>query len=220
MRGITDLTDSTYLTINMKKLLILFLLTPLLSFSQVKTIWKDARFLAEPVKKIMVFSQFYETEVRNEAETSMINALLARGIGAVKASDVFVYDSMYLYSTMERKLDSCDADGIMVIKMVEERSTDMYIMPEELIPPFAYNYYEYYSFYYYHDFPIIMDPNYYRKPGRTFRIDVYLYQNKGDMVIWGGQTKPVNPLEPQKVIGKLGKSVAKQIMKEGVVLAE
>jgi hypothetical protein len=104
--------------------------------------------------------------------------------------------------------------------MVEERSTDMYILPEELIPPYAYNYYEYYSFYYYHDLPIIMDPNYYRKPGRTFRIDVYLYQNKGDMVIWGGKGKPINPLEPQKAIGKLGKSVVKQILKEGVVVTK
>jgi len=204
----------------MKRLLLIFVLTPVLSFSQVKTHWKDARFLAEPVKKIMVFSQFYNNKFRAEAETNMIDAMEKKGISAVRASEVFVYDSMYLYSTMERKLDSCAADGIMVIKMVEERSADMYIMPEELIPPFAYNYYEYYSFYYYHDFPIIMDPNYYRKPGRTFRIDVYLYQNKGDMVIWGGQTKAIDPLEPQKVIGKLGKSVAKQIMKEGVVVSK
>ena len=147
----------------------------------------------------------------------MVEALVNRGLEAVKASAVFRYDSMYYYSTMERKFDSCGVDGILIIKMIEERSTDMYILPEELIPPYAYNYYEYYSFYYYHDLPIIMDPNYYRKPGRTFRIDVYLYQNKGDMAIWGGQTKPVNPLEPQKAVGKLGKPVAKQIIKEGVV---
>lgn len=204
----------------MKRLLLIFILTPILSFSQVKTIWKDARFLQEPVKKIMVFSQFYNSEFRTDAETIMMDALVKRGLSAVRASEVFIYDSMFYYSTMERKLDSCGADGIMIIKMIEERSTDAYIMPEEVIPPFAYNYYEYYSFYYYHDLPIIMDPNYYRKPGRTFRIDVYLYQNKGDMAIWGGQTKPINPLEPQKAIGKLGKSVVKQIIKEGVAVPD
>ena len=204
----------------MKKLLLIFLLTPVFAFSQVKTIWKDGRFMQKPIEKIMVFSQFYNSEFRAEAETNMVEALEKKGISTVRASEVFLNDSMYYYSTMERKLDSCGADGIMIIKLIEERSTDTYIMPEELIPPFAYNYYEYYSFYYYHDLPIIMDPNYYRKPGRTFRIDVYLYQNKGDMVVWGGQSKQVNPLEPQKAIGKLGKSVAKQILKEGVVVTE
>lgn len=204
----------------MKKIFLIFLLLPLFSFSQVKTHWKDARFLAEPMKNIMVVSQFYNGEIRAQLEGFMIDALASKGIGAVAASTVLEYDSMYLYSTIERKLDSAGIDGILIVKMIEERSTDMYVLPEELIPPYAYNYYEYYSFYYYHDLPIISDPNYYRKPGRTFRIDAYLYQNKGDMAAWGGQTKSMDPLEPEKIIKKLGKSITKRMLQEAVVEAE
>jgi len=200
----------------MKKLFLIFLLLPVLVSAQVKTHWKDARFLAEPMKNLLVVSQFYDNDLRSLVESNMLDALKSKEIGAVAASSVLEYDSLYLYSTMERKLDSAGIDGILIIKMIEERSTDTYILPEELIPPYAYNYYEYYSFYYYHDLPIIMDPNYYRKPGRTFRIDVYLYQNKGDMAAWGGKSKSLNPLEPEKAIKKLGKSVTKRMLQEDV----
>ncbi len=201
----------------MKKLFLICSLLPLIGSAQIATHWKDARFLAEPMKNLMVVSQFYDNGLRTQVESTMVGALQDKGIGAVAASTVLVYDSMYLYSTLERKLDSAAIDGILIVKMIEERGTDMYILPEELIPPYAYNYYEYFSFYYYHDLPIMMDPNYYRKPGRTFRIDVYLYQNKGDMAAWGGQSKSLNPLEPEKRIKKLGKSVTKRMIQEGVV---
>ncbi|RLD82281.1 MAG: hypothetical protein DRJ15_02040 [Bacteroidetes bacterium] len=204
----------------MKKIFLILLLLPLFSFAQVKTHWKDARFLAEPMKNILVVSQFYDGEIRAQLEDIMIDALESKGIGAVAASSVLVYDSMYLYSTIERKLDSAGIEGMLIVKMIEERSTDMHILPQELIPPYAYNYYEYYSFYYYHDLPILSDPNYYRRPGRTFRIDAYLYQNKGDMAAWGGQSKSLNPLEPEKAIKKLGKSITKRMLQETVVEAE
>lgn len=201
----------------MKKLFLICLLLPLIGTAQITTHWKDARFLAEPMKNLMVMSQFYDNGLRAQVESNMVDALKDNGIEAVAASNVLIYDSMYLYSTLERKLDSAGIDGILIVKMLEERGTDMYVLPEELIPPYAYNYYEYYSFYYYHDLPILMDPNYYRKPGRTFRIDAYLYQNKGDMAAWGGKSKNLNPLEPEKAIKKLGKSITKRMLQEGVI---
>ena len=204
----------------MRKTFLIFLIIPLFSFAQVKTTWKDARFMKDPLQKILVVSQFYDQQLRDNVERNVIDALQDKGVAAVAASDVFMYDSTYLYSTCERKLDSAGLDGLLFIKMVDVRGTDMYIMPQELIPPFAYNYYEYYSFYYYHDLPIISDPNYYRKPGMTFRIDVNLYQNKGDMIIWGGQTKTLDPLEPEKVVKSLGKKLVKKMLSEKVVSPE
>ena len=201
----------------MRKLLLLLLLIPVLGYTQVKSVWKDTRFLQEPVKNVLVVSQFYESEIRQNMEDDIISSLTAKGVGALASSSILVYDSLYLYSTLERKLDSAGIDGILVVKLIEERSTDMYIMPGELIPPYAYNYYEYYSFYYYHDLPIISDPNYYRKPGRTFRIDTYLYQNKGDMAIWGGSTKGLDPLNLDKAIRSFGKKLTKKMLSEDVI---
>ena len=204
----------------MKKIFLIFLFLPVLSFAQVTTVWKDARFMKEPLKNILVISQFYNEEVRLQAEDYMLKALQAKGIGAVAASRVLLYDSMYLYSTLERKFDSAGVDGLLVLKMIEIRGTDMYIMPQEMIPPYAYNYYEYYSYYYYHDLPIISNPNYYRKPGLTYRIDAYLFQNKGDMAVWSGQSKAVNPLDPEKVIKNLGKKVTKKMISEEMVSSQ
>ena len=201
----------------MKKLLFILILVPLFGSAQIKTVWKDTRFMQEPLKKIMVISQFYDADQRMQAEKDIIQALEGKGIETVAASSVLIYDSMYYYSTLERILDSAGADGLLIVKLIEERSTDLYILPEEFIPPYAYNYYEYYSFYYYHDLPIISDPNYYRKPGRTFRIDAYLYQNKGDMAIWGGRSKQVDPMKPEKAINSLGKRLTKKMLSEDVI---
>ena len=202
-----------------KRLFVLpfFILIALSSFSQVKTVLKDARFLKEPLHKLVVVSQFVNHEQRQMAEESMVEALVNKGIDAVAAYDIFTYDSMNYYITLERKLDSAKVDGILVMKMVDARSTDMYVMPEESIPPYAYNYYEYYSFYYYNQLPIISDPNYYRRPNKTFRIDINLYQNKGDMIVWGGQSKAIDPLRPEKVIGKLGKKVVKSLLSQDLI---
>jgi hypothetical protein len=201
----------------MRKLLLILFIIPFTGTAQVKTIWKDSRFLQEPIKNVLVVSQFYDNEFRHKVEADVIGAFYNKGIGAIAATEVMEYDSMFLYSTLERKLDSAAIDGILIIKLIEERSTDMYIMPEELIPPYAYNYYEYYSFYYYHDLPIISDPNYYRKPGRTFRIDIYLYQNKGDMAIWGGQSNQLDPLRLDKALKSFGKKLIKKLLAEDMI---
>lgn len=214
-----DILHNTYYKYRMKKIFYIIpvlLLLAMASFAQVKTVWKDVRFLKEPIQKLVVISQFENAELRKAAEESMISALHGKGIDAVGAYEIFTYDSTNYYSTLERKLDSAKVDGILVMKMIEERSTDMYILPEELIPPYAYNYYEYYSFYYYNDLPLISDPNYYRKPNRSFRMDVYVFQNKGDMVVWSGQSKQLDPLNPEKAIAKLSKKVAKVLLSQDV----
>jgi len=40
------------------------------------------------------------------------------------------------------------------------------------------------------------------------------------MAAWGGQSKSLNPLEPEKAIKKLGKSITKRMLQETVVEAE
>jgi hypothetical protein len=205
---------------NRSLVLLLFLLVPLATLAQLKTVWKDARFLDEPLKSILVVSQFHDGQLRSRAENSTIGALQKKGISAQGASVLLVYDSMYYYSTMERKLDSAGIDGILIIKMVEVRETDMYIMPQELIPPYAYNYYEYYSYYYYHDLGVITDPNYYRKPGLDFRIDAYLYQNRGDMVVWAGQIDVPDPFNASGVVNKLGGKLTRAMISYKVVEKE
>ncbi len=199
--------------------LLLLVLFQLASTAQLTTIWKDARFMKKPLQKILVVPQFNDNRQREDAGVAILEAIRGTGIEAVLAPGLIRYDSMYYYSTLERKLDSAGIDGILVVKLVEVRGTDMYVLPGEVIPPYAYNYYEYYSYYYYHDLPIIVDPNYYRKPGLSFRIDVYLYQNKGDMAVWGGQTRTVDPLKPVKSWDRMAKKIVKVLLAEKLVAA-
>lgn len=189
------------------------------AFTQVKDVWKDTRFLKAPMSKVMIVSQFIDPDIRNESNASLAKAFSGKDVDHVLYEDLFLpYDSMYYYSTMERKLDSAGVDGILLVKMIETEQTDLNIAPGDVIPPYAYNYYEYYSFFYYHDLPIIIDPNYYRRPGKEFRIDIYLYQNRGDMVVWSGQTKNLDPLDPAKTIRSLSKKTVKKLLSEDMIL--
>ena len=199
---------------------LLIVLLSLPGIAQVKTIWKDTRFQKEPLHKLLVIAQFNDRQLRESLEESVLTAIRDRGISAVGGQEILIYDSMFFYSTIERKLDSAGVDGMLILKMVDVESTDMYVMAPDVLPPYAYNYYEYYSFYYYHDLPIIIDPDYYRRPGKTYRIDVNLYQNKGDMIIWGGQSKNLDPLKPDKVTKTLGKRIVKKLLSEKMISAE
>lgn len=206
----------------MKKnvLLTIFLaMTVLTTSAQLGDVWKDARFLKTPMKKVMIVSQFIDPVIRSEADEAMAKAFTGKDVDHILYTDLFhPYDSMYYYSTMERKLDSAGVDGILVVKMIDSEQTDLNIAPGDVIPPYAYNYYEYYSFFYYHDLPIIIDPNYYRRPGKEFRIDLYLYQNRGDMVVWGGQSKALDPLNPGKMINTLSKKTVKKLLSEELLI--
>lgn len=199
---------------------LLIVLLSLPGIAQVKTIWKDTRFLKEPMQKLLVIVQFNDRQLRESLEEGVLTAIRDRGISAVSGQELLIHDSMFFYSTIERKLDSAEVDGMLILKMVDAESTDMYVMAPDVLPPYAYNYYEYYSFYYYHDLPIIIDPNYYRRPGKTYRIDVNLYQNKGDMIIWGGQSKNFDPLMPDKLTKTLGKRIVKKLLSEKMISAE
>lgn len=190
------------------------------AFAQVQTVWKDTRFMKEPLAKIAIISQFRDTDARNVMETIMLDALRSNGIEAISIYDMIHYDSMFYYSTIERKLDSAGVDGLLIIKMLDAENTDLYIAPGDVIPPYAYNYYEYYSFYYYHDLPIIIYPEYYDRTDLGFRIDFYLYQNKGDMVVWGGKSKLIDPNGLEKPMSKLGKKVVKFLVKEDIVTSQ
>jgi hypothetical protein len=199
-------------------LLIVFFCLP--GMAQVKMIWKDTRFLKEPMQKLLVIVQFKDRQLRESLEEGVLTAFRDKGISVLGGQGLLIYDSIFYYSTIERKLDSAGVDGILILKMVDVESTDMYVMAPDVLPPYAYNYYEYYSFYYYHDLPVIMDPNYYRRPGKIYRIDVNLYQNKGDMISWGGQSISLDPLKPDKVIKTFGKRIVKKLLSEKMISAE
>jgi len=48
---------------------------------------------------------------------------------------------------------------------------------------------------------------------------MYLYRNKGDMSVWGGQTRIVDPLNPVKSWDKIAKKIVKILRSEGLVSA-
>jgi len=186
----------------------MFILLMLSATSQT-LIMKDTRFLREPIEKVAVLTQIPDDSLLQSVESSILTALERKGIAAMSTRDFLIKDSVYRYSTLEREFKNNAIDGILIVKLVTIEISDQYIFPGDVLPPDAYNYYEYYSVYYYYDLPIITEPGYFAKENRTFRIDLNLYQNQGDMIVFSAQTPVFDPLSPEKITKSIGKKIAK-----------
>lgn len=161
------------------------------------------------MEKIAVLVQVPDKDLQLKLEHEILAAFERKGISAMNAYDMIKSDSAYYYSTLEREFSNADVEGILIVKLVNVEITDMYIFPGDVLPPDAYNYFEYYKVYYYYDLPIISAPDYLSRDDRTFRIDMNLYQNKGDMIVMSAQTDLLDPLSPDKALKGMGKRLAR-----------
>jgi len=203
----------------MKNLLFSFMLILMFVPAMAQTlIMKDTRFLREKMEKIAVLTQIPDDDLREKVEASILAGLEKKGVDAMSAGEFLIKDSTYLYGTLEREFKTNSIDGILIVKLVNIEITDMYIVPGDVLPPDAYNYFEYYSVYYYYDLPIIAEPGYLSRADRTFRIDMNLYTNSGDMIIFSAQTKLFDPQAPEKITKSIGKKIAKIVSSKEFVV--
>ena len=203
----------------MKNLLFSFMLILMFVPAMAQTlIMKDTRFLREKMEKIAVLTQIPDDDLREKVEASILAGLEKKGVDAMSAGEFLIKDSTYLYGTLEREFKTNSIDGILIVKLVNIEITDMYIVPGDVLPPDAYNYFEYYSVYYYYDLPIIAEPGYLSRADRTFRIDMNLYTNSGDMIIFSAQTKLFDPQSPEKITKSIGKKIAKIVSSKELVV--
>lgn len=185
--------------------------------AQIMTIMEDTRFLKGPMENIAIITQIHDEQLRQDVGQSLVSAFHNKGVDAVNADDFMIPDSMFYYSTLEREFNSAGVDGILIVKIVDAEDADMYIYPGDVLAPDAYNYYEYYSVFFYYDLPIISAPAYYQREDIAFRIDFNLYQNKGDMIIWCGQSKQIDPNGLEKIIKGMGKKLVKTLVSNKLV---
>ncbi|MDT8393573.1 MAG: hypothetical protein RQ761_06990 [Bacteroidales bacterium] len=205
----------------MKKILLALLVHVILTAScqaQLTTILKDARFFKGPLKKVALITQISDTNFRKDVELAIGAAFERKHIPYVNAYDIILPDTLIFYSTLEREFYDAGADGVLIVKLVDVELTDMYIIPGGVLPPDAYNYYEFYSVYYYFDLPVVGAPGYLQRDDRKFRLDANLYQGKGDMIIWSGQSKPIKPADYSKTVRSFARKLAKILLSEGLVL--
>jgi hypothetical protein len=184
------------------------------SEAQVSTILKDKRFFEGPLEKIAVITQVPDTGFRKQLDDALAAAFNNKKISFVNAHDLFPPDTLIFYSTLEREFYEAGTDGVLIVKLIDVGLSDMYIIPGGVLPPDAYNYYEFYSVYYYYDLPLIGVPGYLERKDRTFRLDANLYQGKGDMILWAGQSKNIDMADYEDDLKTFAKKLAKTLRSE------
>lgn len=187
------------------------------SEAQVSTILKDTRFFKGPLEKIAVITQVPDTSFRERLDSALAVAFNNKEILFVNTHELFPPDTLIFYSTLERELYEAGTDGVLIVKLIDVGLSDMYIIPGGVLPPDAYNYYEFYSVYYYYDLPLIGVPEYLERKDRTFRLDANLYQGKGDMIIWAGQSKIIDPTDCEDELNKFAQKLARILRSEKLV---
>lgn len=204
----------------MKKIVFVLLASILISsygFTQVKTILKDTRFFDGPMEKVALITQANDESIRLDIESSFEEAFTKKKIDYTNAYDLILPDTLIFYSTLERLMYEAGTDAVLIVKLVDVELTDMYIIPGGVLPPDAYNYYEFYSVYFYYDEPLMKDSSYLIREDRTFRLDANLYQGKGDMIIWSVQSKPIDPADYEKTLKSFANKLAHGLISEKLV---
>ena len=179
---------------------------------------KDTRFLRDRMSKLALITQVPHDSLRGAVISSVMDAFEKKHIDIVNADAFVSPDSSTFYSTLEREFTENHVDGIMIIKIVDVGLTDMYIFPGDVLPPDAYNYYEFYSVYYYYDLPDIGVPGYLYRQDRRFRFDINVYANKGDMIVLAAQSSELQPMKDEKVVRSLGKKMAGILLSNRLVV--
>ena len=186
-------------------------------YAQLETILKDIRFFNGPMEKIAFITQVSDEGMRQYVESSMEASFTKKKIGHLNVYDYVRSDTIAYYSTLERQMYDAGADGVLIIKLVDVELSDMYIIPGGVLPPDAYNYYEFYSVYYYYDLKSMSIPGYLQREDRSFRLDANLYQGKGDMIIWSVQSNLIDPNDYTKAVDSFIKKLAKGLLSEKLV---
>lgn len=186
-------------------------------FGQMKSILKDTRFFEGPMDKITFITQVRDDAMRHYLESSLENSFTQKKVGHVNIYDLVRPDTIAYYSTLEREMYDAKVDGVLIVKLVDVELSDMYIIPGGVLPPDAYNYYEFYSVYYYYDLPAMSDSLYLQRTDRSFRLDANLYQGKGDMIIWSVQSSIIDIADYTKTFDSFTKKLAKGLISEKLV---
>ena len=96
--------------------------------SELTNTWKDPKYHAAPVKKVMVVGISNQASVRRTFEDTFAEMLRAKGVEAVPSHTVVPEDGQLAEGRLRAAVEQSGADSVLITRMVE-RQTDAQAVP-------------------------------------------------------------------------------------------
>lgn len=150
--------------------------------------WADPKFTTGPLQKIMIVGVAQREGVRNIFEDSFVKQLERRGAAGVQSRTFAAHATEIDKETLAAKLTELGCDGVLVTRMIDQKSQSTYYPPSGYAVPSSY-YGGYYG-YYHGAYSMSYSPGYMVET-TTASLETTLYDVRSGALVWTGLTDTI-----------------------------
>jgi len=147
--------------------------------------WKDPAYSSGPFKKLMVVGVAKREVMRRSFENSFATQLQLHGVQGIPSGTFSPGTEQLDKDAMAAKLAELGCDGVLITRLVDQRTKTTYYPPTGYAVPVAYRagYYAYYTGAY----AIAYSPGY-TEESTTVSLETNLYDARTGSLVWTGLT--------------------------------
>lgn len=196
--------------------------------------WKPADVTPTHFQNIGILAVLKSDEARITAETSIANALKAKGIRATVTWDIFPFANKpdvikqmelspeQLKEVVKQKVIEHQMDGLILISLFDAHKEKRYVPGNSvsvgiginpgMYPAYGYPYYGYYGYAY----TTMAEPGYY-VDASTYFTEINLYDISTEKLIWTGQMSTAMQNSPELVSYQFGRVLVRGMIRDDVL---
>jgi hypothetical protein len=183
------------------------------------TSWKNPKE-AQVVSKIAVWGMFDKLEYQKTFEQSVVGYFKSKGLDAVQALSILQPGIKYQLPELEKKFDSINADGILIVTYKGTDKTETYVPQTTTVyPDYYYSYYGYYSWGYpmYGPGATVVTSGGYWNVTHIINLQANLYGNSNNDLLWTGTITVTDPEYIDQASYAVGAAMYEDLMKNGLL---
>ena len=183
--------------------------------SRVSSVWTDPSRSPTRYHNIIVFGVTNHRKVRRAYEDNFVSSLKELGVHAHPAHDLVSDASLSRIVRMTEAVSKTNADAIIITHLVKDAPQEAPPSPRlSRLPGHYHNLVPYFGQVY----DDVCGPGYY-KGAQSLRLEVNLYDAKGERLVWSGRSEQLDPKSEQTTIRGVIGEVVGQMSADGYLPA-
>jgi hypothetical protein len=178
-------------------------------------VWKDGKFQAIPVKKVVVVGIAKEPAKRQLFEDEFAQRLLAHGVSVIKSYTIMTLEELKDKQGAAAKLRELGADAVLATRLIDKKTVETYYPPTYSYAP-AGGYYGWGGYY-------GMGYSYMASPGYTVseevaKLETNIYDTKSEGLIWSALSDTwLDRAAPDKLVSSFIGVIVDRMTKDGII---
>ena len=144
------------------------------------TAWKDENYQGERFKKVFIIAALQDPVFKRLCEDEFVRQLAAHGTDSVASYSVYLTHFISDKESVTAKIKQAQADALLIARLMKtDRAAQDVLQEKFVLPPWYYDWYEYYS----SGFGLSQSPSY---RDQNFRIitETTFYDTKEQKLLW------------------------------------